>query len=412
MKPKLVLGLALVLNSGLFGCSTLTERPAEISNAGDKADYISEIHMVDAGNGWAWSGGVEGRHLLLHTSDGGRTWMDRTPRAFPYIADGSCFLNSQTAWVSTLDRKNYVGGLLRTTDGGKSWSVLIRQGTASYGCFTENSTSRFFNAHHGVANTADYSAGSVDVCFYKTDNGGKDWKPVVIIPPGGSYANEPPGTIGLSDIAPETVGYCPPENVVITHGDMDDEKPKDAVRLSVSTNLGKQWHDLSLPLPSQKYREGFVGCGTPVFIDEKNGWLPVHIARRNTDETVAWNVMAFYATHDGGETWSPRSGIIDGGTNQFGQFDTVSSKDIFVRCGASLFVTHDGAQSWQIITPDIDLGLEGAKRYVTQMDFVDVNHGWMIISDNTQFSPGGNCMLYKTSNGGTTWTQLPLKFLR
>ena len=56
---------------------------------------------------------------------------------------------------------------------------------------------------------------------------------------------------------------------VITHGDIDDEKPKDAVRLSVSANLGKTWQNVILPLPSEKYRDGLVECGDPVFLDGK-----------------------------------------------------------------------------------------------------------------------------------------------
>src|SRR6266403_313408 len=131
MKPKFILCLALVLGGGLAGCSTVNEHPAAMSNATAVGTYISEIHMIDARNGWAWSSGDEYSNLLqntllLHTSNGGRTWLDRTPRAFPYSTAGSCFLDSQTAWVSTLDRKTYVGGLLHTTDGGKAWSVLIK----------------------------------------------------------------------------------------------------------------------------------------------------------------------------------------------------------------------------------------------------------------------------------------------
>lgn len=138
MNCKLLFGAALVLSGGLFGCSTVNDRSAAMSNATAIGTFISEIHMVDARNGWAWSSGDEFSNLLqntllLHTSDGARTWQDRTPRAFPYTTEGSCFRDSQTAWVSTRDSKTYVGGLLHTTDGGKSWSVLIKQGTAFYG---------------------------------------------------------------------------------------------------------------------------------------------------------------------------------------------------------------------------------------------------------------------------------------
>jgi photosystem II stability/assembly factor-like uncharacterized protein len=417
MKPKIMLCLALVLSGGLFGCSTVHEHPVAMSNAKAVGTFISEIHMIDARNGWAWSSGDEYSNLLqntllLHTSDGGRTWLDRTPHAFPYSSEGSCFLDSQTAWVSTLDRKTYVGGLLHTTDGGKSWSVVIKQGTASYGCFTESSQCRFFNVNEGVANTADYSLGSVDVCFYETHTGGKNWKPVVIIPPGGRYANEPPGTISLDDITPERIGYCPPANVIITHGDMDDEQPKNAVRLSITTNLGTMWRDVNLTLPSEKYSDGLVECDDPVFLDGKKGWLPVRIVKWNAGYTLAWNVLAFYATDDGGETWTPRPATIEGGTNFVGsyrQLDIVSARDIFVCNGANLYVTHDGAKSWQTIKPDIDFGRTSSNGGVSQIDFVDAKHGWAVVYDTFKDFPHDKYYLFKTSDGGTTWVGLPLR---
>ena len=215
--------------------------------------------MIDARNGWAWSrvneySNLPQNTLLLHTSDGGRTWQDRPPRAFPYTTEGSCFLDSQTAWVSTLAPKTYVGGLLHTTDEGKSWSVLIEQGTASYGCFTFASICHFFGADDGVANTYDGSAGHRSwVRFYATHDRGKKleagqhypsrWQLLLI---------RLPGTIRLRNNAPERMGFCPPANVAISHGDMDDELPKDAVRLSITTNLGTMWRDVDLPLPSEK----------------------------------------------------------------------------------------------------------------------------------------------------------------
>jgi photosystem II stability/assembly factor-like uncharacterized protein len=412
MNSKLLLCLAVVLSGGLFGCSSVHQHPTAMSNETAAGTFISKIHMLDAKNGWAWSGGIEGSNLLLHTSNGGRIWHDRTPRAFAYITEGSCFLDSQTAWVSTLDRKTYIGGLLHTTDAGKTWSVLIKQGAAPYGCFTEASECRFFNANDGVANTEDGGAGSVVVRYYQTHDGGRNWKPVGIVPPGGiPYPNLPPGTVGLSDITPEAMGYCPPANVVITHGDMDDETPKDGVRLSVSTNLGRTWRDVKLPLPSEKYREGLVACSTPVFLDNKNGWLPVHIFKYGIRYTYAWDVLAFDVTHDGGQTWTSTPTAIECATNSLaphGQFDIVSARDIFVRNGPNLLVTHDVAKSWKIIKPNIDFDRTSSHGDVYRIDFVNARHGWALVYDNL---PHAKYYLYKTSDGGATWKELPLKIL-
>jgi photosystem II stability/assembly factor-like uncharacterized protein len=77
--------------------------------------------------------------------------------------------------------------------------------------------------------------------------------------------------------------------------------------------------------------------------------------------------------------------------------------------GANLYVTHDGAKSWQTVKPNIDFGLEGSKRDLRQIDFVDAAHGWALIVDNADDPAGGHDSLYRTSDGGATWKQLPLK---
>ena len=119
IKDEFRLLLALLGVVLVFGGLTAAVPAAIPTLAAEAERSIAEIHMLDATNGWAWSNGVEGQYLLLRTTDGGQTWMDRTPRAFPHIGGGGCFLDAQTAWVSTLDRKTHGGGLLRTVDGGK-----------------------------------------------------------------------------------------------------------------------------------------------------------------------------------------------------------------------------------------------------------------------------------------------------
>jgi len=399
------------------GCLTATlPGPAATPTIASAARRsIAEIRMLDATSGWAWSNGVEGQYLLLRTTDGGQTWSDVTPRTFPYSEYGGWFLDSQTAWVSTLDRKTYSGGLLRTTDGGKSWSVLVKEGAAPFQCLTaEGSRCQFFNANHAVARTANYGLGSVHVRFFETQDGGMTWTPVLLVPPYPDN-NLPPGTIHLCNLCGDGISYYPPTKVIITQGDQGDEQPKAAVRLSLSMNLGKSWRDLRLPVP-EKYPDGLAGPLSPVFFDDKNGLLPAHILKRNADNTLAYSALVFYASDDGGITWTARPGIIELTSERKGwsfgsHVDVVSLKDVFVRGGPKLFVTSDGARSWRTTIPNIDLGFEGSKWDVSRMDFVDATHGWIVISDHRRFAPYGKYSLFRTSDGGATWTELPLKIV-
>jgi len=82
-----------------------------------------------------------------------------------------------------------------------------------------------------------------------------------------------------------------------------------------------------------------------------------------------------------------------------------------VRGGPNLYVTSDGARSWRTLKPNIDFGLEGSQWDLSRMDFVDATHGWVVISEIIKDYPYSRFLSYKTSDGGATWTELPLKIV-
>ncbi|MHA1196919.1 MAG: WD40/YVTN/BNR-like repeat-containing protein, partial [Promethearchaeota archaeon] len=55
--------------------------------------------------------------------------------------------------------------------------------------------------------------------------------------------------------------------------------------------------------------------------------------------------------------------------------------------------TIDGGFNWQKITLPVP--------YIIDFDFIDLNNGWLVAADST---PGYAWGLYKTTNGGLTWT--------
>jgi len=410
MKFKTILFLVLALN---WGCAAIKGRPPVLSiRTAEMGTLILEVHMFDVKNGWALaqSGqGVNFHHLLLHTANGGESWMDGTPRSASNDMDmDAYFFDSRHGWLWVRDRKKEIDYLLLTVNGAKSWTHVDLPFH-----FEEGSACHFSNLDHGIASESDGGLGSFAIRFFETFDGGRNWKLVPIVPPAPEM-NLPACTIHLSSMSPDTASYLPPATLIITHGDMLDEQPKDAVRLSISTNLGKTWRDLNLPLPSERYRDGLVDFMAPLFLDATHGWLAARVSRRNTNDTLAWNAMVFYTTADGGQTWAPRPGIIDGGTNSFGaerQLNFVSARNAFVCAGACLFVTHDGAKSWQRIKPNIDFDRTVSNGGVAQIDFVDKKHGWAVVYDTYKYPPWDKCYLYKTSDGGATWTELPLKIV-
>jgi photosystem II stability/assembly factor-like uncharacterized protein len=358
---------------------------------------IRYIHMASKKDGWAWADGSAG-FRVLRTTSGGENWEDVTPYSMLNEHQECEFPDSKTAWISTKT------GLLLTKNGGKTWT----RKAAPFFSFMGGSQCRFLDAEHGVASTEDAGAGSAYYTFFDTKDGGLTWKPVIIVPPE-TYADgsNAPGTVHLSNICGDRMGYYPPGKVVIVCGDLGDETPKGAVRLLVSSDL-KSWRNLQLPLPL-KYHKGLVEPCQPVFFDKKRGLLPVQIMNE-TENAFGFGGLLFYETSDGGENWTARGGP-SGLTNTDYHLEMVSPKDIYICENKVLLVSHNGAKSWQVLKPNVDFGRGNSRRYVTQMNFADAPHGWIVIADSTKNYPDSEFIVYRTENGGQSWWELPLKVL-
>jgi photosystem II stability/assembly factor-like uncharacterized protein len=407
MKPKLLLCLALVLGGGMAGGCAIAHRRAV--TVVPKADHYIGIRMLDARNGWARANGREG-FRVLHTTDGAQTWEDVTPHPFTNKIRDCEFPKPQMAWLSFYDKKTC---LLLTTNAGKTWAPwappeVHSNDTDHYFLVVRNC--RFFDGNSGIAKVGNFAAGNAYYNFLETHDGGMTWKPADVIPrhPDPS-PGVPPGTFHLCSMCGDGVSCYPPATFVVTYGDLPDAQPEGAVRLSLSANSGKSWRDLRLPLPDE-YRDGLTEPSPPVFFNRGKGLLPVWVSKREADNSRRHSVLIFYATSDGGNTWMARPKTVRFKDSWFEKdLEVVSFQDIFLRSGADLYVTRDSAQSWQIIRPDTGPGFEGANRHVSQMDFVDARHGWLVTCDTSRISPYGNYSLYKTADGGKTWAQLPLK---
>jgi hypothetical protein len=216
-------------------------------------------------------------------------------------------------------------------------------------------------------------------------------------------------TFHLSNVAGDSIAFYPPKSVIITYGDLADEKPKGVLRLSLTTDLGKNWRDVELPLP-KRYQNDLCVPFEPVFLDRRNMVLAAHVFKSTTNNGYLNGTLIFYTSIDGGATWTAKRGMIDVKKPWGYGFKVVSPECFFIANGSDICVTHDGARTWQTITPNISFG-GNSKRDIVRMEFLDTRHGWLIISDNNGFHPDGNCILYRTSDGGKNWTELPVRIL-
>lgn len=404
MKTAKILMILSVLLAGCTG--TVTQQPAslETATALPPTDTalpptatpvplaLSSIDMIDASNGWAWSPKADNSFSLMRTQDAGQTWRDVTPKELPSANPyGDVFLDGQTAWIQFLDSASNANGLARTTDGGATWSVQTRNLTFPSANF------HFSDPDNGWAETLDVGAGNAYVSVFETHDGGATWQIIPIASPH-PETGLPVGTLHLCNICGDTFHYDP-ARVVITYGDQATS-PGGAVRLAISTDLGKTWTDLKLALPSADHKDDIIVPLMPVFFDQENGAMPVMMEKASANTFTS--SLAVYGTQDAGASWISSPGII-GGMGAFATVDFVSSVDAFVACGDKLCATHDGAQSWLALASNLDFDINAAGgEHVAQFDFIDAKTGWAI----TTAPDGSQPKLWQTTNGGPTWKQL------
>jgi photosystem II stability/assembly factor-like uncharacterized protein len=91
--------------------------------------YLLKIDMMDNNNGWAESDG-----MVVHTTDGGKTWLKATPKELQLygISSGlmiqSYFFSGNQAWIARppmFTNHETEGTVWRTDNGGESWSKAV-----------------------------------------------------------------------------------------------------------------------------------------------------------------------------------------------------------------------------------------------------------------------------------------------
>lgn len=152
-------------------------------------DSTATFFFVDSTTGWVagerWGhqpgdGNVLLGYFILHTEDGGRTWVtqfEEPAGKYHDIFDGLkdiYFINPKIGWIAASG-----GRIFHTTDGGKHW---LRQKTPTPDFSLDKI--HFVDARHGWAAGMKFNDSATEVIdnpdatgiVLHTDNGGRDWK--------------------------------------------------------------------------------------------------------------------------------------------------------------------------------------------------------------------------------------------
>lgn len=363
--------------------------------------YLSEIHMMDETEGWAWAVvDSKGAFFLLHTSDGGLSWEDVTPNknfGVPFYLDG------KTVWLPVYDPSTYSNtGLLRTIDGGESWK-FVNQTMGDIDISLYFYGFGFQDAMNGWWRAADVGAGTAHMRFYQTKDGGVTWEPAIINIPKelsdhyyirSDYDNE----IAVCNVC-GSFFYFDLSRIMFSPGEWSPTV------VWMTRDLGLSWQKIELPGLPENIDPDSSPVQYPTFFDEMNGILPVFIKDDGTDMAHIF----IYATQDNGLTWSLENEptIMDQFSRRGADIEFITRLDGFLTSQDGLSLTHDGGKTWISIAMPEEFKSSDSIYVEKQLNFIDPKTGWMVLKRRSMGTSKLLAdILLKTTDGGMTWSEI------
>jgi photosystem II stability/assembly factor-like uncharacterized protein len=345
-----------------------TDTPLSTVNtpAAQPGPPLTAIRMLDLYNGWALS-----NNLILRTSDGGLHWRNLTPAgATVNVLTKGDFLSSQVAWIATPNTNNEnTVTILRTVNGGQNWSSFFISVPQPTGLDVPH----FINLHEGwieIITNGGPGAGNESVDIWHSVDGGTSWQRIA--------STDQPSSGLTREGFKSGISFRDALNGWATTGS-DTGRPANP-GLFVTHDGGKTWQIQNLPLPKGQSSVEQMGTTPPVFFGNE-GLLPVQVTLTSTQRE-----LVLYATHDGGQTWTPTNPAQQD-SNTVYVIDPQHAWTSAVQTGAFLY-TINGGQSWTDTKSD--------PGPVKAMSFADSANGWAIT--DTMLLRRSDNGLWKTVN--------------
>lgn len=373
---KKVFGLALVTVGDGAGSTLVKAFKGELPFGADTGNVDADFNRMPSGmpalltadidfiKKWIDEGCLEDEFVsaspLLWRKTNAPTASSRT--------DDIWFLDPQVGWAVNSD-----GNILKTSDGGNSWSVQHSAPGAYLRCV-------------GFANSSVGWVGTLSSArrLFRTVDGGVTWTRVSPLP-----AGAPVAICGLS-VVNDRIVYCSGTN-----------RPSDFPRMMKTLDGGATWTAWDM----SAHASILIDCYFP---DAMHGWVVGGKAAEPTPTSRDKLKPVVLETTDGGATWINRLAGKEA-EFPFGEWgwkiQFLSANLGFVSLenfnSAAILKTTDGGNSWRRIQVNDAQGnknLEG-------IGFVDEQHGWV-----GGWGPGGfdgvgepQGFSSSTIDGGVTW---------
>lgn len=366
--------------------------------------FLKSICMLNANEGW-----ISGENYsLFRTTDGGLTWV-LNYEGYGYCYNTVCFYDNMHGWAGGMSEESVPSGsLIRTADGGQTWTELDGDPYAVYDV-------HFFDTLNGWMSKGSY--------FMRSSDGGESWLEYpdewkndyyfidelngwAVAGLGATYKTIDGGDLWVRTnraATDEAIWSCTFADMEYGWGGCDNGE------VIHTENGGIDWVGQELP-------GAFLPINDIDFVDKEHGWALSfeHVYRTKNggeewdeinyfddsyyaldfhDSLIGW-IVGFKAsiqkTLDGGENWTEQAS----GFPVFRRILDVyflDDQEGWVAGEQGYSRTTDGGESWIYST-------KGA--WNTDIFFLDSQHGWMI---DLVFSVGTR--IWYSENGGVNWQE-------
>jgi photosystem II stability/assembly factor-like uncharacterized protein len=357
---------------------------------------LTDVHLLGDKLGYAW--GVTAKELRLYrTEDGGLTWTQASPQAETNLFNASpqeqhdiFILDRDHLWVFRASQDGVKPTMLRSTDGGASWTSTELPDNVHSGAL------QFINPDNGwMLSSSDAAMGKSEKSLFATKDGGATWERIM-----------------------ENSGYLPTENPTpqaipqsghfrgisfrdVSNGFVPLETIDGKLKLYGTTDGGHTWSEIVLQAPELPKDSFYTIEEPPVFwgTDGMNGWFPV-VIRANESQRYD----AFF-TSDGGQSWTyqPLNTKPSNVRNEASGITFVNDQEGWLLKDGLLSHTLDRGATWQQLAVDPVLA-EALKAYpyVGKIEFTDSKIGWLLVKNED----GSQSRLLQTTDGGKSWKVL------
>ncbi len=311
----------------LFSIPCLSQTIWQYQNSGTSS-ILQGVYFVDQDYGW-----IAGANIILHTTDGGNTWVNQPAPPVSIYYVGIFFIDRMNGWACGNDAK-----IIHTTNGGNTWVSQPHSYTFPNPILYDI---YFANADTGWAVGGDHgtypSFINRRVILYTT-NGGNTWSFQL------DAQNERP--LISAHFISKTEGFAAGEFGDIVH----------------TSDGGNTW---TAKTPISSYEPYGI-----YFADSNNGWVAGEYGGVPHTSSIS-------KTTDGGLTWNTQNFLTDEYFLDIYFVDNLNGWAVGGTPGyitnqhASIMHTTDGGINWQTQNVPTNSALGG-------VNFVDANSGWAV----------------------------------